>query len=70
MTTEEKVMRAWIDNADYESLLRRWRFTSSNSPELCFFQGETGDYYKKIMAEKEAATPASERVRISKSLGW
>ena len=62
-----KRRKSWIDNADYEALLQSWRFAPVGSP---LFQGEVGDYYKKIMAEKKKATPVSEQVRASKAIGW
>jgi hypothetical protein len=62
----EKEMREWIDNADYEALLRKWRFAPPGDP---FFQGEIGQYYSKVMAEKRDADPAG-AVRASKRIGW
>jgi len=55
-----------IDAMSYEGLLSRWR----NAPagEL-WFQGETGAYWKKRMAEKRDADPAG-AVAASKSIGW
>jgi hypothetical protein len=63
MTEEQK---RWIDNADYESLLYRWRFAPVGDT---FFQGDTGDYFKKVMAEKRDADPGG-HVRASKNIGW
>ena len=63
MTPEQK---EWIDQASYEDLLRRWRFAPVGDP---FFQGDTGDYYSKIMGELRAADPAG-HVAASKSIGW
>lgn len=62
-----KRRKAWIDGADYEALLQCWRFAPVGSP---LFQGEVGDYYQKVMAEKKKVTPVSEQVRASKSIGW
>jgi hypothetical protein len=59
--------KQWIDNASYESLLHRWRFAISGDP---FFQGDTGEYYKKVMAEKKAALPPGEAANCSKRIGW
>jgi DNA helicase IV len=64
MTKEEK---EWIDNADYEELLSKWRFAPVGDP---FFQGETGDYYSKKMAEKRYEIGYEGHVRASKSIGW
>jgi len=58
-------MMKWIDDASYENLLRKWRFTPSGSP---YFEGEVGEYYIKIMTEKKEAHPNS--VQVSKDIGW
>lgn len=63
MTTDE--MRAWIDAASYEELLRHWRSAPAGDP---FFAGEIGRYYSQRMAEKRAQDPA-EHVRASKAIG-
>ncbi len=69
MNAEEiKSMKAQIDSEDYESLLRRWRFAPAGSSPM--FQGEVGDYYSKVMAEKRDALPPGEQVRASKAIGW
>ena len=47
MTNDQK---KWIDNASYTALLYKWRFAPSGDP---MFQGDTGDYYAKVMAEKK-----------------
>ena len=60
-------MRAWIDQASYVDLLRKWRFAPVGSP---FFQGELGRYYAERMAEKRAAAGDAEHVRASKAIGW
>ena len=63
MTPEEK---AWIDNANYEGLLYRWRFSPTGDT---MFTGETGKYYSKVMfAMKNANT--EEHIRASKKIGW
>ena len=47
MTKENK---EWIDNSSYESLLSKWRY----APVGCeLFQGDTGEYYSKVMKEKK-----------------
>lgn len=58
--------KAWIDNADYQTLLAKWRFAPAGSP---LFQGETGEYYKKIMVEKRDALP-DHGVSASKAVDW
>jgi len=64
MTNKQK---KWIDSADYEALLRRWRFAPS---EDAMFQGETGEYYRKVMAKRAAGLDPAARVNASKSIGW
>ena len=63
----EDGMRDWIDNVDYEILLRRWRFAKSGDK---FFQGEIGEYYDNIMREKGLKLSSADRVRINKLVGW
>ena len=63
MSPEQK---KWIDASSYEGLLHKWRFAAVGD---AMFQGDTGDYYSKVMAEKRS----SERdggVSASKSVGW
>ena len=63
MTKEQK---EWIDNATYEQLLKRWRFSAAGDP---MFQGDTGRHYGRVLREKRSADPG-EHVRASKSIGW
>jgi len=56
----------WIDNASYEQLLSLWRGAPVGEP---LFQGDTGDYYSKIMAEKRSAVGPAAAVAASKSIG-
>lgn len=60
-------MKNWIDSSSYESLLSKWRFAPAGSP---YFQGETGQYYSKVMAEKRKQVGQGEHVRASKAIGW
>ena len=62
-----KDLKDWIDNASYEELLSMWRFAPIGSP---YFQGATGDYYSKVMAQKRDEVGQQEHVRASKSIGW
>ena len=55
-----------IDAMDYESMLSLWRFAPIGHPML---QGETGDYYAKVMREKAAKLTDSEKTAISKLVG-
>ncbi len=58
--------KAQIDSMSYEGMLRLWR----NAPAgHHMFQGETGQYYSKVMAEKRIAVGPAEHVRASKSIG-
>lgn len=64
MTPDQKET---IDNMDYESMLSLWRNAPSGHP---MFQGETGDYYSKVMAEKRSSVGNAAHVAASKSIGW
>jgi len=59
MTVEEKKL---IDDMTQYELCHRWRFAKIGDP---LFQGDTGEYYSKILKEKGGFTP-----EISKQLGW
>ena len=61
--TEEK--KAYIDSLPYIVLLRRWRFTPAGDP---WFQGETGKYWGKRLAERRAEDV--DRVGVSKIIVW
>jgi hypothetical protein len=63
MTPEQK---AWIDGASYEDLLRKWRFAPAGDP---MFVGDTGEYFKAVMARKRAENPDG-AVRASQDIGW
>ncbi len=64
MTTEQQ---NWIDNASYQDLLRRWRFAPVGD---LMFQGDTGKYYSKKMAERRSEVGQDEHVRVSKAIEW
>ena len=64
MTDQQK---AWIDNATYEQLLGKWRMAPAGDP---MFQGDTGDYYSKVMAQKREDVGPAAHVAASKSIGW
>ena len=66
MTISENVKNQ-IDSMNYYGMLRIWRFAKIGDPLL---QGETGQYFAKIMAEKRDALSHEERVQASKDLGW
>ena len=48
----EDQMTKWIDNASYQELLRKWRFTTVG--DSCFFLGDVGAYYTTAMAKPES----------------
>ena len=56
--------KATIDSMSYESMLRRWRMAPCGDP---MFQGDTGDYYAKVMAKKQKT---ADHVATSKRIGW
>ena len=65
LTPENK---ATIDAKSYQQLLSGWRHGTVGSP---WFQGETGDYWAKRMAELRSDPGGNERhVAASKSIGW
>jgi len=66
-TNVKKEHKEFIDNASYEELLKNWRFCPSGDP---LFQGETGDYYMKVMNEKKNNLSPDEQVTVSKNIGW
>lgn len=63
MTDEQKQK---IDNMGYESMLSLWRSAPAGHP---MFQGDIGQYYSQVMAEKRKQVGNAEHVRASKSIG-
>lgn len=59
--------KQWIDNATYTEMLYRWRFSELGDP---MFQGQTGDYFARVMQEKRNQLKAGEQVNASKTVGW
>ena len=59
MTDEQKNR---IDSMSQYEMCSKWRNAPSGEPLL---QGDTGDYFSKVMKEKGGFTPA-----ISKDIGW
>ena len=55
-----------IDSMSYEHMLCLWRFSPI---EECtpMFEGETGEYFSKSMAEKKKYV---DHVAVSKRIGW
>ena len=64
MTEEE--MRLWIDNTSIHDLLKKYRFARTGD---LFFQGEIGEYYIEVLAQKRNANPDI-FVNASKDIGW
>lgn len=56
-----------IDAMSYESMLRLWRNAPVGHP---MFQGETGDYFSKVMAEKRDKAGPEAHTQASKNIGW
>ena len=63
LTPENK---AHIDSLSYEHLLSRWRYAPVGDE---WFQGETGTYWGKRMAELRSENPGR-AVQASKNIGW
>lgn len=61
------IQKKAIDDMDYESMLRLWRNAPAGHP---MFQGETGEYFSKIMAKKRTEVGSAVHVRASKNIGW
>ena len=59
MTPQQKIE---IDNMTQEELCFKWRFARAGD---LFFQGDTGEYFTKVMKEKGGMTS-----EISKKIGW
>ena len=62
-----KKIKKQINEMNYESMLRLWRFALLGHP---MFQDETGDYYSKVMKQKANDISNAERVAASKAVGW
>ena len=60
-------MKSWINEASYEQLLARWRFSKSDD-KMC--QGSLGEYFAREMERKGSALSDAERVETSKRVGW
>jgi hypothetical protein len=58
--------KTYIDSLPYNALLSRWRFAPVGDS---MFQGETGDYWGKRLAELRDKDPDG-HVRASKNIGW
>lgn len=63
----EESTRIEINGMGYKEMLRLWRHSASGNP---MFQGETGEYFAKVMAEKKSALCNLDQVIASKEVGW
>lgn len=60
-------LKSQIDAMPYQQMLHRWRHAPVGDQ---MFQGESGDYFSKRMAEKRSEAGDAEHVRASKEIGW
>lgn len=61
-------LKAKIDAKSYRELLEQWRNAPLGAEP---FQGESGEYWGKRMAELRAEPDGDDRhVKASKSIGW
>lgn len=57
-----------IDALSYVELLRRWRFAPTGDQ---MFQGESGDYFARRMAQLRAEPGGQDKhTSASKAIGW
>lgn len=62
--------KAEIDGMSLKEMLSLWRFAPAGNE---MFQGESGEYFSKVMNEKRNASAINtpgEWTRISKEIGW
>lgn len=57
----------WIAQADYESLLRKWRF---EQPGSSWFKGPVGEAYRKAMFKHRTTLSITDAMEISTRVGW
>lgn len=63
----ERARLRWIDEADYDSLLKRWRFAPIGS---VWFQGKVGEHFAETMKRRRAEIGDEEHTAASKRVGW
>lgn len=63
----DETLKQTIDEMDYTQMLSLWRKAEIGSP---YFQGEVGDYFLKVMEEKEKDLSPGTRVMKNKWVGW
>lgn len=59
--------KAIIDAMSYKEMLKTYRFAEAGNP---WFVGDVGTYFMTTMQRKKMALSESERVAISKAIGW
>lgn len=64
MTSAQK---EFIDNLDYESMLYLWRMAPVGHLLL---QGDTGEYFSKVLKMKRKNISDAEHTITSKRIGW
>ncbi len=67
LTKMNETDKNWIDKASYVELLQKWRFAAIGD---LMFQGETGNYYARVMEQKKLALCHDQQVLASKFVGW
>lgn len=63
----EAEMIEWINTADIDALLYRWKFEASGSP---WFTGAVGDHYSATIAKHRKEVEAAAWTTATKSVGW
>jgi hypothetical protein len=66
-TPIKQTEKDWIDNATYEQLLYRLRFSPAGDE---MFVGDTGRYFSEVMKAKGVEIGHESRVQASKRIGW
>lgn len=64
---DPELAKAWIRQALYRDLLRKWRFEPVGSP---WFADDVGEVFEVYFKKARAKISTEEAVRISKEVGW
>lgn len=56
-----------IDDMSYNKMLSLWRNSPSGNS---MFEGETGEYFSKVMHEKKVNIGSAAHTQASKNVGW
>ena len=59
-------LKAWIDNATPEEIMRKWRFAEAGSE---IFQGEVGKHFAKTYGQMRSSL-GRDFTALSKKIGW